>query len=73
MLVEPDAGLFSKAPSPAPAPLPMQRVTISVRHGVPVWSNYLIAMALLLVVPVFGIARRSLFEKSRWEKGGVAE
>jgi hypothetical protein len=67
LLIEPDAGLFSKAPSP------VQRLTISVRHGVPVWSNYLIAMALLLVVPAFGIARRSMFEKSRWEKGGVAE
>jgi len=67
LLIEPDAGLFSKAPSP------VQRVAISVRHGVPVWSNYLIAMALLLVVPGFGIARRSMFEKSRWEKGGVAE
>ena len=67
LLVEPDAGVFSKASSPA------QRVTISVRHGVPVWSNYLIAMALLLVVPAFGLVRRSMFEKSRWEKGGVAD
>lgn len=67
LLIEPDAGLFSKAQAPA------QRVSISVRHGVPVWSNYLIAMALLLVVPAFGLVRRSMFEKSRWEKGGVAD
>lgn len=67
LLVEPDAGVFSKASSLA------QRVVISVRHGVPVWSNYLIAMALLLVVPAFGLVKRSMFEKSRWEKGGVAE
>jgi len=67
LLLEPDAGVFSKASSPA------QRVIISVRHDVPVWSNYLIAMALLLVVPAFGLFRRSMFEKSRWEKGGVAE
>jgi hypothetical protein len=67
LLIEPDAGLFSKSPSVA------QRVAISVRHGVPVWSNYLIAMALLLVVPAFGLVRRSMFEKSRWEKGGVAD
>ncbi|BAV49219.1 hypothetical protein MesoLj113a_06860 [Mesorhizobium sp. 113-1-2] len=67
LLVEPDAGVFSRAPSPA------QRVVISVRHGVPVWSNYLIAMVLLLVVPAFGLVKRSMFEKSRWEKGGVAD
>jgi hypothetical protein len=67
LLLEPDAGVFSKPSSPA------QRVVISVRHGVPVWSNYLIAMALLLVVPAFGLIKRSMFEKSRWEKGGVAE
>lgn len=67
LLLEPDAGVFSKPSSPA------QRVVISVRHGVPVWSNYLIAMALLLVVPAFGLLKRSMFEKSRWEKGGVAE
>jgi hypothetical protein len=107
LLIEPDAGLFSKPlPSPglspsmrrlmqnrgtlnsddffkntplagdtaAPAPpLPTQPVTITVQHGVPVWSNYLIALVALLILPGFSIARRMIFEKSRWEKGGLAE
>ncbi|AZO48690.1 MAG: DUF4178 domain-containing protein [Mesorhizobium sp.] len=75
LLIEPDAGLFSKPSSllSSSAPLPAQPVTITIKYDVPVWSNYLIAMALLLAVPAISLIRRMMFEKSRWEKGGVAE
>ncbi|MBN9272020.1 MAG: DUF4178 domain-containing protein [Mesorhizobium sp.] len=66
LLIEPDAGLFAKPSSPLP-------VTVAIRYDVPIWSNYLIAMALLLAVPAISMIRRMMFEKSRWEKGGVAE
>ncbi|MBN9550592.1 MAG: DUF4178 domain-containing protein [Alphaproteobacteria bacterium] len=70
LLIDPDAGLFSKSPSLSASTQP---VTIAIRYDVPIWSNYLIAMALLLTVPAISMIRRMMFEKSRWEKGGVAE
>ncbi|MBZ9657434.1 DUF4178 domain-containing protein [Mesorhizobium sp. ESP-6-4] len=75
LLIDPDAGLFatSSALPLSSAPLPAQPVNISIFYDVPVWSNYLIAVALLLAVPGISLVRRMLFEKSRWEKGGVAE
>jgi len=71
LLIEPDAGLFAQPSSSAPSQA--QPVNIAIRYDVPLWSNYLIAMVLLLIVPAFGIVRQTMFEKSRWEKGGVAE
>ncbi|GLS23606.1 hypothetical protein GCM10007874_66270 [Labrys miyagiensis] len=60
-------------PPPPPPVLPTQTVSIAVKRGVPVWSNYLIAVVLLAILPIFSVARRMMFEKSRWEKGGLAE
>lgn len=75
LLIEPDAGLFSKSSSspPSSAPSSTQPVTVAIRYDVPIWSNYLIAMVLLLIVPAISMIRRMMFESSRWEKGGVAE
>jgi len=60
-------------PPPPPPQYPTQPVAITVRHGVPLWSNYLIALVLLMILPAIGIVRRTMFEKARWEKGGLAE
>lgn len=73
LLFDTDAGYFSKVPTPPATSLPKQSVYITLRHAVPVWSNYLIAIVLLLIFPVIGMIRRSMFEKSRWEKGDAAD
>ena len=60
--------------APAPAnPLPSETFTVTVRHAVPIWSNYLGAVGLLALGAGFGFFRDRRFEQSRWEQGGIDE
>lgn len=64
------------SPAAAPEParsLPSEQFTVTVRHDVPVWSNYLGAFGLLALGAGFGFFRDRRFEQGRWEQGGVDE
>jgi hypothetical protein len=50
---------------PGPSTLPYR---IAVQRGVPVWSNFWIALGLVLVVPLLMRWRQYAFELTRWSE-----
>ena len=56
-------------PPPAPPPILAQ---IKIRHGVMNWSNYLIALVLLILFPLYALGRYWWFESTRWSDSGSA-
>jgi hypothetical protein len=58
LMVEPDAGVFAQG-------LPAS-FTLRVRRNVPVWSNFFVALMLMLVYPMFLGMRKRNFEVKRW-------
>jgi hypothetical protein len=64
LLIDADAGAFQKN----------QPVTFSldVKRDVPSWSNFWIALLLLIAYPLFALLRRWRFESKRWSESDYA-
>jgi predicted RNA-binding Zn-ribbon protein involved in translation (DUF1610 family) len=46
--------------------------TVSVVRDVTIWSNFWLALPLLLAAPVYRLFRAQAFEKARWEESDVS-
>lgn len=47
---------------------PAMDYSLSIRRGIPIWSNFLWALALLSILPLWVWWRSHLFEVNRWSK-----
>jgi hypothetical protein len=45
--------------------------SIAIRRDVPVWSNFLVALIIISILPLLQLLRQSAFERDRWEESAM--
>jgi len=63
---------FTQASPPAAPAIPPVLAQVKVMHGTINWSNYFIALLLLILLPGYILARYWWFEASRWAASGTS-